>query len=317
MTRRPVSALSAALVVLAWVAALAVTTPQGAVAAEPGAPSAARPANCLGLTWSIRQQRWTADLVHVGNDRHSDPYRGDTPCDTELPVLCLVKRNLPVPPGITPDFYAGWSGGTVRITSPVSGWALTSRAAADALCARQFGAGYRMAEFHDGGGGWSWWANGNLNRFWATVNDQPSSPWNTTTGKAVTWVVAKQDPDRDLVNVHADQRTEGYVGDTPVGTRLPVLCLRQDGRANPGGLTPFDYYNGWAAGEARLAPAIAGSSLTSRAAADSYCSLHFGAGWRMGEHHDGGGGWGWWASGNVSRMWVAINDQPANPWDVR
>ncbi|SHF28113.1 hypothetical protein [Streptoalloteichus hindustanus] len=311
MTRRPFTAV---VVMLAWIAAFAVVTPSGAVASG---PSARRPGPCVGMTWTIREQRWTGDLVHVGHDQHSDPYRGDTPCDTELPVLCLEKQNLPVPPGITPDFHAGWSGGTVQITRPVSGWSLTSRGSADALCARQFGAGYRMAEFHDGGGGWSWWAAGNINRFWSSVHNQRSNPWDTTTGKAYTWVVARQETNRDLVNVHADQRSEGYVGDTPVGARLPVLCLRQDGRANPGGLNPFDYYNGWAGGEVRLAPAIAGASLTSRAAADSYCALHFGAGWRMGEHHDGGGGWGWWASGNVSRTWVAIDDQRANPWDPR
>jgi pimeloyl-ACP methyl ester carboxylesterase len=38
----------------------------------------------------------------------------------------------------------------------------------------------------------------------------------------------------------------------------------------------------------------------------------------MAEFHDGGGGWGWYAQGSVSttgRFWVAINDQPANPWN--
>jgi hypothetical protein len=34
----------------------------------------------------------------------------------------------------------------------------------------------------------------------------------------------------------------------------------------------------------------------------------------MAEFHDGGGGWGYWAAGDIGRMWVAINDQPANPW---
>jgi hypothetical protein len=38
----------------------------------------------------------------------------------------------------------------------------------------------------------------------------------------------------------------------------------------------------------------------------------------MGEFHDGNGGWTWWGRGSINsttRFWVAINDQPANPWN--
>jgi len=48
---------------------------------------------------------------------------------------------------------------------------------------------WRVAEFHDGrygsnlesSGGWSFWTHGYLpgnTRFWATINDQPATPWN-------------------------------------------------------------------------------------------------------------------------------------------
>jgi hypothetical protein len=38
-----------------------------------------------------------------------------------------------------------------------------------------------MAEFHDGGGGWSYWGFGNIQigrRFWVAINDQNANPWN-------------------------------------------------------------------------------------------------------------------------------------------
>ncbi|MFD0385050.1 hypothetical protein ACFQ2B_30855 [Streptomyces stramineus] len=64
---------------------------------------------------------------------------------------------------------------------------LTSRAVADGVCANTFGAGWRMAEFHDGryganlenSGGWSYWAYGDVpagTRFWTAINDQPPTP---------------------------------------------------------------------------------------------------------------------------------------------
>ncbi|WP_433261289.1 hypothetical protein ACQPZF_26390 [Actinosynnema sp. CS-041913] len=265
------------------------------------------------MTWSVRNNHWNADTVLVGNDSSTNAYAGDTSCDVPLPVLCLKKSGLPLPAGVVPDFYNGWTGGEAKLTPAVSGYALYSRAAADGLCAAQFGPGYRMGEHHDGGGGWNWWARGDLLRTWVAVNDQPANPWNTTTGKAMTWSLLTQDWNRDLVDFHSDIKTDGYHGDTPTTDRLPVLCLRPDGRPAPDGI-PFDFYNGWAAGEVKLSSPVRGTTLTSRTAADNLCATQFGPGYRMGEHHDGGGGWGWWASGDL-RFWVAIDDQPANPWN--
>jgi len=60
---------------------------------------------------------------------------------------------------------------------------------ADSLCASTFGAGYRMAEFHDGDPGywcgWDFWGDAlsaNLapfvnTRFWVSINDQNANPW--------------------------------------------------------------------------------------------------------------------------------------------
>ena len=89
-------------------------------------------------------------------------------------------RSSAAPAGIPTSGFGSWARGAVRITSAVPGAQLTSRATADAVCAANLGAGWRMAEFHDGGG-WSLWARGTLPvgvRFWTAINDQPANPWN-------------------------------------------------------------------------------------------------------------------------------------------
>lgn len=273
-------------------------------------------ANCRGLTWSVVAKDWGRDVTRIGSDFHSNAYAGDTSCDRAMPVACLQPAGLPVPPGVTPTFDAGWTGGNLRLSTRVQGHLLTSRAAADAVCAAQFGAGWRMGEFHDGGGGWSWWAQGDPQRMWVAIDDQSANPWNTGTGRAMTWTMFHHQWGADVVDVGSDFKTNPYSGDTPTSASLPVLCLRQDGRPVPPGVTPTTN-NGWAAGEVRLSAPVRGSALTSRLAANLYCLSQFGFGWRMAEFHDGGGGWAYWAAGDIGRMWVAINDQPANPWDSR
>jgi len=107
-------------------------------------------------------------------------------------MLCIKKEGL-ANCGPASSFYDGWTGGTIQLTPfPVYGTQLVSEAAADAICATTFGSCYRMAEHHDGGGGWQWRAKGTIfplttpgmscpssptapnvgNRFWVKVNDQ-------------------------------------------------------------------------------------------------------------------------------------------------
>ncbi|WP_328914684.1 MULTISPECIES: hypothetical protein [unclassified Streptomyces] len=186
--------------VLAWVRSAArhrktaVTTAVLTVVAASVAVTAGSPAGAVtqathtGLTWRVLDQRANGE-VHVGGDSLSDAYTGDTPASASLPVLCLYVNGSAAPSDITPDFYDGWARGWVGLTPAVSGTSLNSRAAADALCAANFGAGWREAEFHDGrygsglasAGGWSFWANGAIpsgTRFWTAISDQPANPWN-------------------------------------------------------------------------------------------------------------------------------------------
>ncbi len=137
----------------------------------------------------------------------------------------------------------------------------------------------------------------------------------STVRNGMTWVKISHDSTYSVDRV-ACSGCNPYTGDTSCATSLPVLCVRLDGSPNPG--VPVDFYNGWIGGHIHLTPAVAGTSLTSLAAADALCAATFGTGYGMAEFHHSGGGWGWQAYGNVngaSRFWVTINDQVANCWN--
>jgi hypothetical protein len=137
------------------------------------------PQGHLGMTWRLLETN--GPYAHVGSDGQTDPYNGDTSANTALPILCLRQSGLSPPPGINFDSYNGWSEGEIALSAPVNGFSLTSRGAADNICASTFGGGYRMAEFHDGNGGWTWWGVGNISsstRFWVAIDDQPANPWD-------------------------------------------------------------------------------------------------------------------------------------------
>lgn len=140
---------------------------------------------CSGMTWVIYRQM--GGLVQVGTDSMTNPFVGDQSCNATYPLLCIRVDGFAVPPSTNGQNYAtGWSAGAVKLTRPVNGNEISTRAAASDLCVGSFGNGWRMAEFHDGslgsqGSGWSLWAYGNLptgQRFWVANNDQMANPWN-------------------------------------------------------------------------------------------------------------------------------------------
>ncbi len=118
-------------------------------------------------------------------------------------------------------------------------------------------------------------------RFWVRIDDQPSNPWNTATGSAMTWIVNSVEDDRCLVGV--DGSSDAYRGDTSVDSELPILCIRPEA----GGLPSI-----------RLTSPVRGDRLTSPEEADRIVAQEFGEGWRMAEFHDhpgpGRGGWRFW-----------------------
>lgn len=152
------------------------------------------------MTWALLGSATSGPNAYalVGSDATTNAYQGDTSTDSKLPLLCILKSNLPNPgtsvigsPTQTPGgaWRRTWSGGTIALTAPIKGSSLTSRGVADSFCANQFGAGYRMAEFHDGDpnlwSGWDFWGSAkgaNLSqfqgtRFWVAINDQNANPW--------------------------------------------------------------------------------------------------------------------------------------------
>lgn len=109
-----------------------------------------------------------------------------------------------------------------------------------------------------------------------------------------------------------------YVGNSLCTESHPVLCLRTDGSANPG--LSIGFYDGWIGGNVGLTAPIRGDQLLSSAGADAVCAAAFGPGWVMAPFHHPQGGWGWSSRGNVTagpndRLWVRIDNQPANCWN--
>ncbi len=81
------------------------------------------------------------------------------------------------------DFYKGWSHGQPAATQPVPGALLKSESDASARFEAELGAGWRMAEFHDGGG-WGLQGEGRSGlrpgtRYWVHINDQRGNCWNS------------------------------------------------------------------------------------------------------------------------------------------
>jgi hypothetical protein len=132
-----------------------------------------------GMTWKLISTNAPTGTVRVGCS-NCNGYQGDTPCTTALPILCIRKSGpgfpLPKPASVNDtDIYYKWSGGIVGTTAPTP--APAKRSEANALCVREFGADWRVAEHHDGWG-WHLQAFGGVGNpaqnFWADVNDQPN-----------------------------------------------------------------------------------------------------------------------------------------------
>ena len=110
----------------------------------------------MGMTWKLK--RVEGDVCLVGQGKHSNSYQGDTSRNEKLSILCIRKRKLIAPEGIPIGFHRGWTGAEIRLTLPIAGTALTSLEAANKIVRKEFGKDWQMAEFHDGNGGWNWWA---------------------------------------------------------------------------------------------------------------------------------------------------------------
>lgn len=138
--------------------------------------------NCAkGMTWKFVAVNAPSGTVRVGCANSCNATQGDTQCTTSLPLLCIKKSGtgfpLPLPSTVNnSDQYYRWSGGVIATTAPLVPPA--TLAAANNVCSTQFGADWRVAEFHDGWG-WAFQAYGGVgnpsDRFWVHINDQPNA----------------------------------------------------------------------------------------------------------------------------------------------
>jgi hypothetical protein len=150
----------------------------------------------FGLTFALAPaDKAQPDVVNVAchgepaqldrpHNNACNPYQGDTSCRIVLPVLCIQKASLPLPAGVPNGFYQGWTGGMLAATRPVMGAILESEQMANARCQAELGADWRMAEFHDGAGGWGLQGQRGVGfegytRYWVRINDQPGNCWDS------------------------------------------------------------------------------------------------------------------------------------------
>jgi hypothetical protein len=180
-------------------------------------------------------------------------------------------------------------------------------------------------------------------------NSDPNDQLKSSFKKALTWKVAKTQVlngktyvlmSHNYANDNDNHVSNPYTGDTPINRRRSLLCLKKSAQPTPApvGLTPLNITtpggalsNSWSSAKMIAIPNVLGSDLTSRAVADQKCKmmglLVYGqSGYRMAEFHDGQAGanpgWSYWVEGYSARegldkqghYWVAIKDQPANPW---
>lgn len=141
--------------------------------------------DAFGMTWAqVADDKLPADTVSMSchgqprdvitqaHEGSCNPYKGDSSCRLALPVLCFQHT------GTT----EGKPTGSLASTQPVAGFVLGSLTEANARCEKELGAGWRMAEHHDGGG-WSLTAKRSLQldtrlRHWVHINNQPGNCWN-------------------------------------------------------------------------------------------------------------------------------------------
>lgn len=135
----------------------------------------------MGLTYAERTPAVPDGLVSLAcwsvteGEHVCQPLRGDTPCDTALPVACFRSQEDPAPV----RYWMGkvWSGGAVRFSSPTTASRFRRVGDVNAFCRAQFGPDWRIASFHDGLSPGELLARGDASalssRVWVDIQDQP------------------------------------------------------------------------------------------------------------------------------------------------
>jgi hypothetical protein len=102
--------------------------------------------------------------------------RGDNPCSTSLPLLCVSDDPKAAPRYTDAQLRDRWVAARIAASQPVRGDSVPSIAAADAMCAAEFGAGWRVTRYGIKGDGCI--ASGQVSeerRLWIHVEQRPEA----------------------------------------------------------------------------------------------------------------------------------------------
>lgn len=84
---------------------------------------------------------------------HCSVYKGDTSCETELPVACFSDEGETLPEQFK-DVMAGnlaeWSGGVIKFSKPIQASTFKTQSQVNHYCKTKFGSSFRVANIHDG-----------------------------------------------------------------------------------------------------------------------------------------------------------------------
>jgi len=115
---------------------------------------------------------------------------------------------------------------SLKLTNPVEGSTIDSVDTANSICEKEFGSGYKWAEFHDE---YQWEINGKLEsgepgqRAWAWIDDQDAECFSGDTSKGMTFYVKE-----DIADCGGPERwCDPYEGGTPCNEKKPILCLKE------------------------------------------------------------------------------------------
>lgn len=122
-------------------------------------------------------------------------------------------------------------------------------------------------------------------------------------------------PRDSMTQAHKDS-CNPYAGDTSCRIVLPILCIEK----TRSGVSDAAV-DGTAPDKIASTQGVAGFVLGSLEGANARCEKELGTGWRMAEHHDGGGFSVIAKRGTPLdthlRHWVHISNQPGNCWDSK
>ncbi|MCB9682388.1 MAG: putative metal-binding motif-containing protein [Alphaproteobacteria bacterium] len=129
-----------------------------------------------GMTWGQTARDANAGTVTMScwAGAGCDAYDGDATCAATRPLLC-VRSTAAANPGVSGTWFAG----EAALATGISGCQLTAMSAGDDVCAGWFGDGWRMAEHHDGGFGFTaLGAFDTTERAWVGIDDTTANCWD-------------------------------------------------------------------------------------------------------------------------------------------